>query len=130
MGGTHVDAVIIKNGHVIKTAKKPIDQNNLFDSIWVTLQDLLQGNRLNDIKRINLSTTISTNAIVEDGISPVAMFIQSGPGLSHDFLACGDKNIFLSGYIDHRGRIVKDFNLSEIQNSIQALRRQNIKNCG
>lgn len=130
MGGTHVDAVMIKNGTIINTSKRPINQENLFESIWTTLQDLLSSNEISNIKRINLSTTVSTNAIVEGNISPVAMFIQSGPGLPHHFLACGDENLFLSGYIDHRGRVVQDLDAREVKNSIEMLKNKNINTCG
>src|SRR5690625_1820262 len=129
MGGTHVDAVIIENGEIINSSKKPIDKNNLFQSIWIALKDILPNDR-SKIKQINLSTTISTNAIVEKKTSPVAMFIQSGPGLPHHFLACGDENTFLSGYIDHRGQTIKDLDVNEIKNSINTLKHKNITACG
>ncbi len=130
MGGTHVDAVAIENGRVINTSKKPTNRNDLFQSIWITLKDLLSDEDISKIDRINLSTTVSTNAIVENKTSPVGMFIQSGPGLPHDFLACGEKNVFLSGYIDHRGRVVKDLNLKEINKNIKTFKQNNIKICG
>ena len=129
MGGTHVDAVIIENGEIINSSKNPIDKNNLFQSIWIALKDILPNDR-SKIKQINLSTTISTNAIVEKKTSPVAMFIQSGPGLPHHFLACGDENTFLSGYIDHRGQTIKDLDVNEIKNSINTLKHKNITACG
>lgn len=130
MGGTHVDAVIIEDGRIINTAKKPIDRSNLFQSIWTVLEELLAGTNSSKIKQINLSTTISTNAIVENKTAPVAMFIQSGPGLPHDFLACGDENIFLSGYIDHRGRVIKDVETAEVHGAAEKLRAKNINHCG
>src|SRR5699024_3316427 len=120
MGGTHVDAVIIEDGEIIHSAKKPIHKTDLFQSIWTALKDILPTDR-SKIKQINLSTTISTNAIVEKNTSSVAMFIQSGPGLPHHFLACGDENIFLSGYIDHRGQTIQDLDSNEIKNRINTL---------
>ena len=41
MGGTHIDAVIIEDGEIINTVKKPTDRGNLFKSIWTTLEELL-----------------------------------------------------------------------------------------
>ena len=129
MGGTHIDAVIIEDGKIINTIKRPNDPDNLFQALWDTLQTLLMGYDKSKIKRINLSTTVSTNAIVENKISSVGMIIQSGPGLSHDFLACGDENVFLSGSIDHRGKIVKDLNLKELKESIALFKKKAIQNC-
>lgn len=127
MGGTHIDAVIIKDGRIINTVKNITDPKNLFQSIWTTLEELLLDCDKKEIKRINLSTTVSTNAIVENKTSPVGMIIQSGPGLPNDFLACGQENIFVSGYIDHRGKVVEYLDLNEINESIQEISKKGIK---
>ncbi|ERM92173.1 hydantoinase/oxoprolinase [Caldanaerobacter subterraneus subsp. yonseiensis KB-1] len=127
MGGTNIDGVIVEKGKIIKTIKKPTNRENLFNSIWTALKELLSGYDNTKIERINLSTTVSTNAIVENKLSPVGMIIQPGPGLPYDFLACGDENVFISGYIDHRGEIIKDFNLFEIKNAIKLFKEKNIK---
>lgn len=127
MGGTNIDGVIVEKGKIIKTIKKPTNRDNLFNSIWTALKELLSGYDNTKIERINLSTTVSTNAIVENKLSPVGMIIQPGPGLPYDFLACGDENVFISGYIDHRGEIIKDFNLFEIKNAIKLFKEKNIK---
>lgn len=129
MGGTHVDAVVIEKGEVIDTAKNPTNRDNLFESIWTTLQELLAGKDIKNIQRINLSTTISTNAIVEGRTSPVGMVIQSGPGMSHDLLACGNDNIFISGYIDHRGREIAGLDLKQIEDASRRFKKSNIPAC-
>jgi N-methylhydantoinase A/oxoprolinase/acetone carboxylase beta subunit len=116
-----------ENGKIINIVKKPTDRENLFKSIWSTLEELLSGYDKTKIKRINLSTTVSTNAIVENKTSPVGMIIQGGPGLPHNFLACGDENAFISGYIDHRGKIIKDFDFKEIDKAIELFKSKNIK---
>lgn len=126
MGGTHVDAVIIEDGRIINTVKKPTNRDNLFESIWNTLEELLKGYDKSKIKRINLSTTVSTNAIVENTTSPVGMIIQSGPGLPQDFLTCGEENVFISGYIDHRGTIVENWNPKEIKEAINIFKDKDI----
>lgn len=129
MGGTNIDAVIIEDGKILKTVKQPTDRDNLFESIWGTLNVLLEDCDKSKIKRINLSTTVSTNAIVEDKISPVGVIIQSGPGLNNKFLACGDENIFISGYVDHRGKVVKDIDSKEIKDAVKAFKEKNIQHC-
>ncbi|MDD2600462.1 MAG: hydantoinase/oxoprolinase family protein [Kiritimatiellae bacterium] len=118
MGGTHIDAIIMQDGKVIKVVKKPTDYDDLFHSIWTTLKELLQGIDQSMIKKINLSTTISTNAIVENKTANVGMIIQSGPGLPNEHLAVGNKNVFINGYTDHRGEIVRDVNTKEIDEAI------------
>lgn len=126
MGGTHIDAVIIMNGYIIKRIKKPIDFLNIFESIWMVLRELIIGIDKSKIKRIHLSTTVSTNAIVENNISPVGMIIQSGPGLGNEFLKVGKESVFLSGYVDHRGKIVEPLKMDELDSSIKIFKQNDI----
>ena len=129
MGGTHVDAAIIRDGEIVDTAKTPVDRSNLFESIWNTLEELLSGKDIARIKRINLSTTVCTNAIVENKTVPVGMVIESGPGLNPDFLKCGKANVFVSGYIDHRGREVQKINPDEMQEALKLFQRKGVQAC-
>ncbi|HZK19873.1 MAG TPA: hydantoinase/oxoprolinase family protein [Treponemataceae bacterium] len=126
MGGTHIDGVIIKDERVVKTIKRLTDRNDLFTSIWKTLEELLKDYDKTKIKRINLSTTISTNAIVENTVAPVGMIIQSGPGLQSDFLTCGNENSFVSGYVDHRGVVVEDIDIVEIERAKNLFKEKGI----
>jgi N-methylhydantoinase A/oxoprolinase/acetone carboxylase beta subunit len=119
MGGTHIDAVILRDGEIVNVVKKPTDYDDLFQSIWTTIKELLQGIDKTAIKKINLSTTISTNAIVESKTANVGMIIQSGPGLPNNHLAIGTQNVFISGYIDHRGHIVRKIFANEIHKAVK-----------
>lgn len=127
VGGTNVDAVLIKEGQIIQQVKKPLYDKHLLDSVLDTLDELLLGQDKGDIKRINLSTTVSTNAIVKKEVSKVGMFIQSGPGLPVEFLKCGDENQFLVGSIDHRGRVVEDIDSQEVHQGIELFEKNQIE---
>ena len=127
MGGTHIDGVIIKEGRVINKIKKPTDRQDLFGSIWSTLEELLKDYDKSNIKRINLSTTVSTNAIVENKTSKVGMIIQAGPGLKNDFSFCGDEKQFISGYVDHRGIVVDELDVEEIRNAIDIFKESEVE---
>lgn len=129
MGGTHVDAAIIDRGEIVDVAKAPTDRLNLFGSIWETLDSLLSGKDVSKIERINLSTTISTNAIVEGKTAPVGMIIESGPGMDPSFVSCGSESFFITGYVDHRGREIKAFDPREIQEAASRFKRKGIKTC-
>jgi len=126
MGGTHVDGVIIKDGQVLHKVKKTTDRNNVFGSIWTTLEALVAPYDASQIKRINLSTTVSTNAIVEKKTAPVGMIIQSGPGLVNDFSNCGDARQSISGSIDHRGVMVEDLQLGEVYKALKLFKKKDI----
>lgn len=127
MGGTNIDGVIIEKGKIIKSIKRPTNREDLFGTIWCTLKELLEGFDKTKIERINLSTTISTNAIVEKKTATVGMIIEPGPGLPYDYLACDNENVFVSGYIDHRGNVVEDLNIDEIKDAIKLFKEKNIE---
>lgn len=114
MGGTHIDGAIINNKTIIRTVKNPVDHDDLFATVWGTLQELLIDIDKREIERIQLSTTISTNAIVEDKIAKVGMILESGPGMTYDFSEVGYELNFIDGAIDHRGEIIKDLDRNEL----------------
>lgn len=130
VGGTNIDAVIIKDREIISKAKYPHDRSDLLKSILAVLDKLLGGYDKSKIKRINLSTTISTNAVVKKELSKVGMLIQSGPGLNVESLAYGDEIRFIDGSIDHRGRIVSDLDLSKIKEHLDEFKEKNIETIG
>ncbi len=127
MGGTNIDGVVIDDGKIINTIKRPTDRSDLLGTVWTTLKELLKDYDKAKIKRINLSTTICTNAIIEGKTSRVGMIIEPGPGMPYDFLACGEENLFVSGYIDHRGNIVRDLDLSEIKKGCEFFKEKDIQ---
>lgn len=126
MGGTHIDGVIIKDKRVINTIKKPTDREDLFHSIWSTLKELLEDYDSSEIRTINLSTTVSTNAIIEDKTPRVGMIIQSGPGVKNDFSSMDSENEFISGYVDHRGVVVEDLDIDEVYRAIDIFKEKEI----
>lgn len=125
-GGTHIDGVIIEDGKIIDIIKRPTDRSNPTYCILKTLEELLKNKDLRSIQKINLSTTISTNAIIEGKNSPVAMFIESGPGIDPSNFTCGNYTVFLDGYIDHRGREIKPFSKKIICDKINQIRKKGI----
>ncbi len=127
MGGTHIDGVIIKDEQVINSIKRLTDKDDLFNSIWGTLEELLRGHDKSKIKRINLSTTVSTNAIVEDKTPVVGMIIQAGPGIKNDFSSCQAEIENISGYIDHRGVVVEELDLVEVQRAVDSFKEKRIR---
>lgn len=129
MGGTHVDAVLIKDGQIIETVKRTTIREDIFSSIWTTLEALLQDYDSSHIERIHLSTTVSTNAIVENKTEPVGMIIQAGPGVRNDFSLCGTANFYISGYVDHRGIIVDGLKEEEIKQARQLYQEKGIGSC-
>ncbi|MCK5540527.1 MAG: hydantoinase/oxoprolinase family protein [Deltaproteobacteria bacterium] len=108
VGGTHTDAVIIDRGGVVATAKVETDHTNLIASLDAVLKKILRSKsgRL-PISKINLSTTLTTNAIVEKQLEEVGVLAVSGPGLAPDYFNhdLGEHFHLIEGSIDHRGSL-------------------------
>src|SRR5208337_391239 len=103
VGGTHTDAVLIDKNGVISTFKAKTDHQNLLNSINTALKEVTEGFDPKKITNVNLSTTLSTNAIVEKRIEPTGLFISSGPGIDPESFFIGDNSYLIPGSIDHRG---------------------------
>src|SRR5512145_1714926 len=114
VGGTHTDAVLVQNFQLIKKAKVLTNPANIMASLLEAGEKLISGNKTNDIERIVLSTTISTNAIVQNKANRVAMVLLSGPGLSPATMDLGKDAYFAQGYVNHRGIPIKKVNSREI----------------
>lgn len=120
MGGTNIDGVVISPTGLIKTLKQPVDRSDIFGTIWRMLTELIEGLDPSLIRRIQLSTTISTNAIVEQKSSRVGLILQPGPGLRWDYDKPGESIRFVLGSVDHRGIPVASVDLSELASIKQA----------
>ncbi len=129
IGGTHADGVLIDGEQILVKNKVQVDQENLNASIITLLQSLLPDNP-QDLTRIHLSTTLCTNAIINDTLDDVAMFIQAGPGMNPDFLNCGEDVCLLDGAIDHRGKSIKKPNPDHIVQAAGEYKNKNINSIG
>ena len=79
VGGTHTDAVVMDGRTIAASAKVPTDHHDLLASVRAAMQGLLKphgGVEPGRITRMNLSTTLSTNAIVEGKTEDVAVVVS------------------------------------------------------
>ena len=130
VGGTHTDAVLIENSVLKKKVKVTTDNANILSSLLSAAQKIIASENINNIKRIVLSTTISTNAIIQNKIDRVAMVLLGGPGLAPSTLNPGKDAFFISGYINHRGVEVQPVNNDEIGQISHKLQQGNIRQIG
>lgn len=128
MGGTHVDGVLLEAGQLLKAVKHEVQRDDLFASIWQCLQELLQDQEKDDIRRIQLSTTVSTNAIVENKIAKVGVIIQSGPGINWGYERMGTQVHKLSGSTDHRGVVVDPYDKNELKRIRSSFQTEGVEN--
>lgn len=114
VGGTFTDAVAIEEGRVTAQSKSPTTHEDLLIGILAALDKILPDIAASGISRVALSTTIVTNALVEDRTDRVGLCLIPGPGMDISKLVPSEPYL-LSGYIDHRGREVKELQQAEIQ---------------
>jgi len=130
VGGTHTDVVLLGPKGVIREAKFPTNKDNLFESVWQGIQEVIKDNHVSSIQRAVLSTTLTTNLVVEKKTAPVGMIVSSGPGIDPQAFRTGDEYHVVSGSIDHRGREVQPINTDEINAIADHLVKKGIQQVG
>ncbi|MEN6621898.1 MAG: hydantoinase/oxoprolinase family protein [Smithella sp.] len=130
VGGTHTDSVLVENNIVINKAKVKTDNENIMVSLSAAAKKIVSKENFKKIKKIVLSTTISTNAIVQEKIDRVGMVLQSGPGLSPQSLNLNKDSFFISGYVNNRGIVVHPLNEKEIKKIEEYFQQENINQIG
>jgi len=130
VGGTHTDVVLLGKQGLANEVKVPTDASNLFRSVLSGLNKITKGVDPKDIHRAVFSTTQTTNAIVQDALSPVGMIVTSGPGVDPEFFRTNEHYYTVSGSIDHRGREVSSIDTNEIKSIAKTLKKNGIKIVG
>ncbi|MBC7356286.1 MAG: hydantoinase/oxoprolinase family protein [Desulfomicrobiaceae bacterium] len=125
VGGTHTDGVLIEEGRVVAAAKEPTD-GDLLTTITSVLRKLIAEAQGRPISAVNLSTTLSTNAIVTGATEPVAVFVIPGPGIRAENYRIGDPFIVLPGAIDHRGTVTGRLRERDVTPHLAACKAANI----
>jgi N-methylhydantoinase A len=130
VGGTHTDVVLVDRDGLKKEIKVRTDPSDLFQSVLSGLDAVTADIDPSDINRIVLSTTLTTNAIVQNQIPPVGMIVSSGPGIDPEFYRTNSHYFAVAGSIDHRGREIEAVNEDEIREIADRLQAKGIRHIG
>jgi N-methylhydantoinase A/oxoprolinase/acetone carboxylase beta subunit len=130
VGGTHTDVVLLDRNGLRKEIKVNTDPANLFQSVLSGLNAVTENIDPSQIKRIVLSTTLTTNAIVQEKTPPVGMIVSSGPGIDPEFYRTNPLYFAVGGCIDHRGREIESVNPTEIEAVADRLRQEGVQYVG
>lgn len=130
VGGTHTDVVLLDRHGVVRDIKVPTDPSNLFNTVLEGLESVMTGVDPESVKRVVLSTTLTTNAIVQNKIPEVGIIVSSGPGIDPRYFQTNSHYFPVSGSIDHRGREVEPVDPDEIKQVSQELRARGIRHLG
>ena len=130
VGGTNTDVVLIDNDRILRQTKVPTDHSNLFESVWTGLDEITRDIPAESISRAVLSTTLTTNAIVEKKLADTGMIVCSGPGMDPELFRTNDRYFCVSGSIDHRGREIQPIDPKEIRAIVSQWRTEGLKLVG
>lgn len=130
VGGTHTDVVLLGREGLIREFKVPTDASDLFTSVLKGLEKVTDGIDPAKIDRAVLSTTLTTNAIVQDQNPKVGMIVSAGPGIDPELYRTNPHYYAVSGSIDHRGREVEPVDKDEIRKLGEKLKADGIRNIG
>jgi N-methylhydantoinase A/oxoprolinase/acetone carboxylase beta subunit len=108
VGGTNTDGTVIGEGRVLAVAKVPTDHGDLVASTKAVLDELKAACPLKGPVNLQLSTTLTTNTIVEGRGTATAAVVIPGPGVDLRLHGLDFPLFPLPGYVDHRGRVVAE----------------------
>jgi len=130
VGGTHTDAVAIDTTSGVRVAascKVATRHHDLLSSVTEALKTILTEVDKTAVTQLNLSTTLSTNAIVQGRTEDVGVIVSAGPGIDpHNFMPCKDFHV-IDGSIDHRGNEIRALAPRQLSAAIDACRKSGIR---
>ena len=97
VGGTHTDSVLMQNGKILRKSKVMTDKSDLLKSVTLATHAVAQPEDIRQLRRIVLSTTMTTNAVAQHQLDPVGLIVMSGPGVAHRDLPLSDRAAFVKG---------------------------------
>jgi N-methylhydantoinase A len=115
VGGTHTDSVLMQNRKIIRKSKVLTDKNDILGCVMRATQAVVTAGNIKQLKRIVLSTTISTNAVAQNQLDPVGLIVMNGPGVSPKDLPLADQTHLIAGYMNHRGIEAEAIDDDELQ---------------
>jgi len=130
VGGTHTDVVLLNDAGLLREAKVTTDASDLFRSVLKGLDAVTEGVDAAAIRRIVLSTTLTTNAVIQDTMPAVGMIVSAGPGIDPEHFRTNPHYVCVKGSIDHRGREVEPVRPEEIQAAAEHFRKDGIRQVG
>ncbi|MBW2545278.1 MAG: hydantoinase/oxoprolinase family protein, partial [Deltaproteobacteria bacterium] len=111
-------------------AKVLTDRENLIKSLIEVTEEIFEGEDPGELEKVVLSTTISTNAIVQGKTDRVGMILAAGPGLSSEMLRLNEDTHFISGYVNHRGIRVAETDRGEVSGIGDIFKKEGINHVG
>ncbi len=130
VGGTHTDVVLLSPGGLENRVKVLTNTSDLFSTVLTGLERITEKINPEQVTHTVLSTTLTTNAIVENKLSPVGMIVSSGPGIHPDYYRAGEQFHIVDGGIDHSGREIKPLDEEQVLAAARKISAEGISHVG
>ncbi|MBC2711448.1 MAG: hydantoinase/oxoprolinase family protein [Desulfosarcina sp.] len=130
VGGTHTDVVLLGQEGLARQIKVPTNPSDLFATVLTGLEKITEGIDPAHIRRAVLSTTLTTNRIVQRRIPDVGMIVSAGPGMDPELFRTGPHYHTVSGAIDHRGRENTPIDEAQVLKVADSLKKNGIRYLG
>ncbi|RJP93659.1 MAG: hydantoinase/oxoprolinase family protein [Desulfobacteraceae bacterium] len=130
VGGTHTDIVLVGDNGLERKIKVPTDTAALFQTVLTGIEKITQDIPPEKIRHAVLSTTLTTNAIVQNKLSPVGMIISGGPGIDPELFRTNDHYFTVSGSIDHSGKEIEPIDQTQITDIARRMQSDGIRHVG
>lgn len=129
VGGTRTDAVLVSSEGVVSAVKVPTG-NDLTATLKDAVRKTVSGVSPERIGRFAFSTTMATNAIVQDRLAPAGMIVSAGPGMDPEGFAVGPSYHVVDGCLDHRGFEVRQLDREAVVSAAESIRARGIRALG
>ena len=126
VGGTHTDSVLMNNRKIVRKSKVLTDKENILKSVLMATEAVAKPEDIRNLQRIVLSTTLTTNAVVQNQLDPVGLVVMNGPGVAPKDLPLYDKANYIAGYMSHRGIEAEAPDRSELAALKEKFKKENI----
>ncbi len=127
VGGTHTDSVLMQGRTIIRKSKVLTDKENILKSVLMATEAVAKPEDLKNLQRIVLSTTLTTNAVVQNQLDNVGLIVMNGPGVSPKDLPLTELANYVTGYMSHRGIEAEAPNNSELTGLKEKFKKDGIR---
>jgi N-methylhydantoinase A/oxoprolinase/acetone carboxylase beta subunit len=130
VGGTHTDVVLVGENGLERQIKVKTDTSALFDTVFSGLEHITRDIPADLISHAVLSTTLTTNAIIENKLPPAGMIVTCGPGLDPENFRTGQHYYTVAGAMDHSGRQIKKLDEAAVADAAKQMKEAGIEHVG
>ncbi|MFP4159451.1 MAG: hydantoinase/oxoprolinase family protein [Desulfobacterales bacterium] len=130
VGGTHTDVVLLGENGIERRTKVTTETSSLFDAVSSGLEQITSGIPAGEITHAVLSTTLTTNSIVQNNLPPAGMIVTCGPGIDPEAFRTCQHYYLVNGAMDHSGREITRLDEDAVRRAADSMKDAGIEYVG